>query len=66
MGNVLNDYVTVTSFPKDILFSSYSFIPDTYLNPETLLYLPIKKMENAIIRQLQQGISVWLQPLITI
>ena len=59
LGNTLDDYITVTPFTKEVLFNSYSFIPDIYLNPEILLHLPIKKVKRAIIRQLQQGISVW-------
>ena len=59
LGKALDDYVTVTSFPKDVLFRSYSFIPDIYLNSETLVYLPIQKMKDAMIQQLRQGISIW-------
>lgn len=59
LGDFLEDYITVTPFSKEVLYSSYSFIPDIYLNPEEIVHLPIQKMKEAIVRQLRQGISVW-------
>jgi len=59
LGNALDDYITVTPFSKEVLSSSYSFIPDIYLNPEKMIHLPIQKIKEVMIRQLRQGISVW-------
>lgn len=60
LSNSLDEYVTITSFPKEALFNSYSFIPNIYLNDrEKIIKLPINQMKESIIRQLKDGISVW-------
>lgn len=60
LGKFLDEYVTVTSFTKEALFSSYSFIPNVYLNNnERIIQLSIDQIKGSIIRQLSDGISVW-------
>lgn len=56
----LKDFITITSFNKEAFFNSYSFIPNIYLyDDEKIIYLPLPKVKNAILKQLQDGISVW-------
>lgn len=58
--NILDEYITVTSFSKKSFFDSYSFIPNLYLNAsEKILSLPDEHITNAIICQLRDGVSVW-------
>lgn len=60
LNDSLDEYVTVTSFPKETLFSSYSFIPNVYLNDqEKIIKLPIGQIKESIIKQLSEGVSVW-------
>lgn len=60
LQNKLDDYVTTTLLPKDVLFESFSFVPSMYLeNEEEILTITKEKMQEAIIKQLQAGISVW-------
>lgn len=60
LGNDLEDFITVTSFKKEEFFNSYSFIPSLYLNGnEKILYRPIDDIKKAILKQLEDGISVW-------
>ena len=56
----LNEYVTITPYDKDLLSSSYSFIPSMYLkNNEEIITLSVKDMKNVVIKQLKDGIGVW-------
>lgn len=56
----LEDYVTVTTFNKDALFNSYSFIPNVYLNDnENIITATPYKVKDAIVKQLKDGIGVW-------
>lgn len=56
----LDDYVTTTLLPKNVLLESFSFIPSMYLeDEEEIITLSKEKMKQAIIRQLQDGISIW-------
>lgn len=60
IGDTLDDYVTATSFKKEVLLNSYAFIPNIYLNDvEEIVELPITKIKNAVVKQLKDGISVW-------
>lgn len=60
LNNALDEYVTVTTFTKEALFNSYSFIPNIYLNDkEEIIKLPINQIKKSIIKQLSDGISVW-------
>ncbi len=60
LEDALEEYITVTSFSKETLFSSYSFIPNIYLNTnETILEVSIDQIKKSIIKQLSDGISVW-------
>lgn len=56
----LDEYVTVTSYDKETLINSYSFIPSMYLKEnERIVTLKSDKIEKAIINQLKDGIGVW-------
>lgn len=56
----LDEYVTVTSYNKDLLTSSYSFIPSVYLkDDEEIITVTNKKLKEAVINQLKDGIGVW-------
>lgn len=56
----LDEYVTTTLLSKDVLFESFSFVPNMYLeDEEQIVTLSKERMEEAIIKQLQDGISVW-------
>lgn len=60
LGNMMDDFVTLTNIEKDTLFSSYAFIPNVYLNNnERIIKVTSKQMRDAIISQLKSGISVW-------
>lgn len=60
LKNDLDDYVTVTSFTKEALFSSYAFIPNIYLNDnEEIIRMPIDQIKEAVVKQLSDGISIW-------
>ena len=60
LKNYLDDYVTTTLLPKNVLFDSYSFVPSMYLaDKEEIITLPKEELENAILKQLQDGISIW-------
>ncbi len=56
----LDEYVTVTSYDKEILKKSYSFIPSMYLKEnEEIITLSHDKINKAVISQLKDGIGVW-------
>lgn len=56
----LEDYITVTSFQKEKLLNSYSFIPNIYLNDsDEVVRLSVEKQKEAVINQLKDDISVW-------
>lgn len=56
----LDEYVTTTLLPKDVLFESFSFVPSMYLeDEEQILTISKETMQKAIIKQLQEGISIW-------
>ncbi len=56
----LDEYVTVTSYDKETLENSYSFIPSMYLKEnESIKTLKFEEIEKAIINQLKDGIGVW-------
>lgn len=56
----LDEYVTVTSYDKEIIEKSYSFIPSMYLKEnEEIITLNYDKIKKAIISQLKDGIGVW-------
>ena len=60
LKNRLDDYVTTTLVSQNVLFDSYSFIPNIYLaDKEEIITLPKEELKDAIIKQLQDGISVW-------
>lgn len=60
LTNSLEDYVTVTPLDKNMLLESYAFIPNIYLNnTETILHSTPKKIQDAIVKQLISGVSVW-------
>ncbi len=60
LKNYLDDYVTTTLLPKNVLFDSYSFVPSMYLaDKEEIITLPKEELERAILKQLQDGISIW-------
>lgn len=60
LKNSLDDYVTTTLLSKNVLSESYSFIPSMYLaDSEEIVTLSIKELQKSIIKQLQDGISIW-------
>ncbi len=60
LKNYLDDFITVTSFDKETLLQSYAFIPNLYLgNTENLISLSDHQIKEALMKQLQDGISVW-------
>lgn len=60
LNNKLDDYVTTTLLNQNVLFDSYSFVPNIYLaDKEEIITLPLEEFKTAIIRQLQDGVSVW-------
>lgn len=60
LKTTLDEYVTVTSYDKETLEKSYSFIPSMYLKEnEDIITLNHDKIKKAIISQLKDGIGVW-------
>lgn len=60
LKTTLDEYVTVTSYDKESLKQSYSFIPSMYLKEnEEIITLNHDKIKKAIISQLKDGIGVW-------
>lgn len=60
LKTTLDEYVTVTSYDKETLEKSYSFIPSMYLKEnEKVITLNHDKIKKAIISQLKDGIGVW-------
>lgn len=60
LKTTLDEYVTVTSYDKESLEQSYSFIPSMYLKEnEEIITLNHDKIKKAIISQLKDGIGVW-------
>lgn len=56
----LEDYITVTSYKKEILENSYSYIPNVYLSDkENIKTISVDEMKRAVIKQLQDGIAIW-------
>ncbi len=60
LKTTLDEYVTVTSYDKETLEKSYSFIPSMYLKEnEEIITLEHNKIKEAVISQLKDGIGVW-------
>lgn len=60
LNNELEDFITITSFSKEEFLNSFSYIPNIYLNnTETIISLANDSITKAIIKQLQNGISIW-------
>lgn len=59
LDGALDKCVTVTTFTKEVLLNSQAFIPSIYVDDEYILALPVELVEEAIVRQLRDGVSVW-------
>lgn len=60
LGNVLDDYVTVTPFAKNVFFESYAFTPSVYISQDEIIEkMKINDIKECIIKQLKAGIGVW-------
>lgn len=60
LSSNLDDFITITSFPKEIYFESYAYIPNVYLgDTEKIKTLSVDKMKEVVLNQLEDGIAVW-------
>ncbi|MBQ9834371.1 MAG: hypothetical protein IJO33_04190 [Bacilli bacterium] len=60
LKDTLDDYVSVTTFSQNVLYSSDSFIPSVYLKDnEEIISINNEELKNAIIKQLIDGIGIW-------
>ena len=56
----LNNFLTITTFNKNVFLDSNEYIPSVYLNDdEVILKVGIEKLKKAIVAQLNDGIAVW-------
>ena len=60
LKDTLDDYVSVTTFNQNVLYSSDSFVPSVYLKDnEEIISISNEELKNAIIKQLIDGIGIW-------
>lgn len=56
----LNEYATLTTLDKNILYNCCSFIPSVYIkDDEQIITLKSDEIKQAVIKQLKDGIGVW-------
>lgn len=59
-GNSLDNFVTVTSVNIDSFYNCNAYIPNVYIDEnEEIRYLDLNKQKKAILKQLENGVSVW-------
>lgn len=60
LGDILEDYVTVTPFDRETLLDSYNLMPNLFLHDnETILHSTAIKIKEAIVKQLISGVRIW-------
>lgn len=59
LGNALDEYITATSFRREALLDSQSFVPGIYSGREEIFELSADEIEQVIVRQLREGVGVW-------